>query len=91
MKKQLIIESVTGFDELEKKCMDGIVIALKAWIKMERQHPDEMRDFFDSIHRIQDLLAVRVGRRNFPIGWSACKERPPATPKSSRGSKRINP
>ena len=43
------------------------------FLEMERQHPDEMRDFVDCIHRIQDILAVRIVRRSYPEYWPTHK------------------
>lgn len=59
----------TGLNPSEQDCMDGLVAAYNAFCKTERQHPDEMRDVVDAIHRIQDILAVRVARRLYPEGW----------------------
>jgi hypothetical protein len=63
------VNQKTGLDPLEQDCMDGLVAAYNAFSKTERQHPDEMRDVVDAIHRIQDILAVRVIRRLYPEGW----------------------
>lgn len=62
-----------GLDPLEQECMDGLMAAYDAWLRMERQHPDEIRDFVDPLHRLQDLLAVRVVRNIFPKGWPTHK------------------
>ncbi len=63
------IDPISGFTSLEKECHDYLQKAYAAFIKMERQHPDEMRDFIDPFHRIQDLLVVRIVRRCFPKYW----------------------
>ena len=63
------IDHITGFTELEKECHDSLQKAYNCFLKMDRQHPDEMRDFVDSLHRMQDLLAVRIVRRCYPSGW----------------------
>lgn len=49
--------------------MDGLCDAVDAFVLLESQHPDEEKDFYDAIHRLQDLLAVRVCRRIYPKGW----------------------
>lgn len=50
--------------------MDHLCAAVNTFSqKCDRQHPDEMRDFVDGIHRCQDALAVRIARRHYPIGW----------------------
>ena len=58
-----------GLSEEEGEVMDALIEAVMAFDALELQHPDEQRDFYDAIHRAQDLLAVRVCRRNFPEGW----------------------
>lgn len=66
----------TGLTPLEQDCMDGLIASYNAFLKMERQHPDEMRDFVDAVHRIQDILAVRVIRRLYPEGWPTHIQKP---------------
>lgn len=67
------IDPKTGFLPQEKKCHDDLMSAYEAFLEMDRQHPDELRDFVDPLHRLQDLLAVRVIRRVFPEGWPTHK------------------
>lgn len=64
-----MVDNKTGLTDSEQKVMDALVLAFNEFAKIERQHPDEMRDFTDAIHRAQDLLAVRIARREFPDGW----------------------
>lgn len=58
-----------GLTDDEGAVMDALCAATNAFAKLERQHPDEARDFCDGIHRCQDTLALRVCRREYPIGW----------------------
>jgi len=58
-----------GLTEAEGVVMDALCAAANAWANLPRQHPGELCDFCDGIHRCQDQLAVRVARRAFPIGW----------------------
>ena len=58
-----------GLTDEEGEVMDALCEAVDAWNELERQHPDEDRDFYDAIHRLQDLLAVRVMRRLYPKAW----------------------
>lgn len=67
--KQQNINPRTGLTEDEQIVMDSLVAAFNNFASLNRQHPDEMRDFTDGIHRLQDMLAVRIARRNFPKGW----------------------
>jgi len=58
-----------GLSEAEGEVMDALCDAVSAFAELEQQHPDELREFMDAIHRLQDLLAVRVCRRLYPRGW----------------------
>jgi hypothetical protein len=49
--------------------MDALTDAVEAYSELEQQHPDEPADFIAAIHRLQDLLAVRLARRLYPDGW----------------------
>lgn len=60
-------------DELE--VMEKLTEAYKAFLKLPRQHPDEVRDFVDGIHRCQDTLAVRIVRRHYPQFWPTHQSR----------------
>lgn len=48
---------------------DALVTAVEAFARLDRQHPDELRDFVDGIHRCQGQLALRIVRRDYPDGW----------------------
>ncbi len=65
-------DRVDGLTPEEGEVMDALIKAWNEFAGLERQHPDELRDFTDGIHRCQDLLAVRIARREYPIGWP-CK------------------
>lgn len=58
-----------GLTDAEGVVMDYLVSAANAFARLERQHPDELRDFVDGIHKCQDQLAVRIVRRHYPEGW----------------------
>lgn len=58
-----------GLTDEEGVVMDALCLATNAFADLPRQHPDELRDFCDGIHRAQDALAVRICRRAFPVGW----------------------
>jgi len=63
------INEKTGLTDKEQEVMDHLVGAVTRYAQLEVQHPMEMDDFMDSIHRLQDLMAIRVTRRAFPNGW----------------------
>jgi hypothetical protein len=58
-----------GLTDDEGIVMDALCDALGVYAELPSEHPDDLRDFADSIHRLQDLLAVRVCRRVYPDGW----------------------
>lgn len=58
-----------GLTDEEGVVMDALCDAAIAFGRLDRQHPDELRDFCDGIHKCQDSLAVRIARRAFPAGW----------------------
>lgn len=58
-----------GFTEDEGVVADHLCAAVNAFAKLPRQHPDEARDFCDAIRRLQDLMVVRIVRRDYPLGW----------------------
>lgn len=49
--------------------MDALIAAVNGYAKLPVQHPDELTDFYNAIHRCQDLLAIRIARRLYPDGW----------------------
>lgn len=58
-----------GLADDEGCVMDALCDAVEAWDALERQHPNEDAEFYAAIHRLQDMLAVRVCRRDYPKGW----------------------
>jgi hypothetical protein len=58
-----------GLTEDEQEVMNKLNECYAAFFALGREHPDEMRDFIDGVHRIQDVMAVRVVRRCYPEGW----------------------
>ena len=57
----------------EQLVMDKLMEAYAAFLKLDREHFDELRDFVDGVHRCQDVLAVRICRRIYPKGWPTYK------------------
>jgi len=53
----------------EQAVMDDIVGAWNKFIKLEKQHPDDINEFANAIHRIQGMLAIRSLRRQCPNYW----------------------
>ena len=66
----------TGLTPKEQEVMDHLVEAIRGFTGLEIEHPHELDDFLQSIHRLQDLLAIRVARRMFPEGWYRTPAKP---------------
>lgn len=64
----------TGLTGEEDKCMNALVEAYNCYLKLSRNHPNELSEFVNGLHRLQDLLAVRIVRRHYPEGWPSYKE-----------------
>jgi len=62
-------ENKQGLYPDEQAIMDKLMAAYEAFLKLNREHPDELREFVDGIHRCQDILGMRVLRRAVPTGW----------------------
>ena len=62
-----------GLTNDEGRVMDALIMAWNQFVGLDRQHPDELRDFADGIHKCQDCLALRIARRIYPEGWPVKK------------------
>jgi hypothetical protein len=69
--------SKSGLLPAEQLVMDRINITHAAFLALPRQHPDELRDWTDAVHRMQDALALRVCRRVYPEGWATYATKAP--------------
>ncbi len=49
--------------------MDALVEAWNEYIKLEKQHPSDIDEFKNGIHKCQHALIIRVLRREFPEGY----------------------
>lgn len=61
--------TLTGLTSAELRALDALNDAAKTFSDLDRQHPDELRDFIDGIHRCQYILGMRAVRAVFPVGW----------------------
>lgn len=62
-------DNACGLTPEEQGVMDKLMECYELFLKMDREHPDEIRNFVDGVHKIQDILALRVIRRCYPQGW----------------------
>jgi hypothetical protein len=63
-----------GLTRDEDRVMTLLMRTYRAFLSLDREHPDEMREFVDGVHRIQGVLAMRVVRRAYPQGWQTYEE-----------------
>lgn len=56
----------SAFSSSEKKVMNLITDAHNEFVKLSSTHPDEMREWVDGIHALQNVLGWRVLRRDYP-------------------------
>lgn len=50
----------------EREVLDALASAHSRYVQLTAEHPDELRDWVTTLHRLQDLIAVRVARRAEP-------------------------
>jgi hypothetical protein len=58
-----------GLTEQEGKVMDSLVDAWNEYVKLEKQHPTDIDEFCDGIHRCQHALTIRILRRDYSEGY----------------------
>jgi hypothetical protein len=68
------MDSNGGLTQEEQLVMDDIVSAWNRFIKLEKQHPSDIDEFREGIHKLQGLLAMRPLRRQYPNYWKSCKD-----------------
>ena len=68
------IDCDTGMTYAEQQCLDSVIDAWNKFVSLERQHQNELRDFTDSVHRIQGILTTRMARRLYPKDWPTYNE-----------------
>ena len=52
--------------EQEKKVLEKLAEAWHEFLKLEKQHPDEISDFCDGIHKCQLVIGMRFARESNP-------------------------
>lgn len=58
-----------GLTDAEGEVLDALSDAVEAFAELPVQHPSDEQEFLAGIHRLQDLIAVRIARRLYPEGW----------------------
>lgn len=67
----------------ERELLAKLGEAHQLFLDMPRQHPDELGDFADALHRLQDLVALRVAQTYRPDVFPI-KGAPPPPPSELR-------
>ena len=70
----MTINLETGMTTDEQLCMNALCKAWRIFNNLPEQHPSDGSEFVSSLHRLQDLLAVRIVRRTYPEGWTTVKK-----------------
>jgi hypothetical protein len=60
---------IDGLTQQEGKVMDALVEAWNEYIKLEKQHPSDIDEFKNGIHKCQHALTIRILRRDYPEGY----------------------
>ncbi len=47
----------------EKRVLIHLTDAWNEFIKLDTQHPEELKDFADGVHKCQYLIGMRIARR----------------------------
>jgi hypothetical protein len=50
----------------ERQILNYLVLAYNCFLKLERQHPNELTDFGNGIHQCQYLIGMRIARKVTP-------------------------
>lgn len=58
-----------GLTDDEGAVIDALSDAVEAFGALPCQHPSDEAEFLAGIHRLQDLIGIRVARRLYPDGW----------------------
>lgn len=63
-----------GLTKAEDEVMDALCKAANAFASLPFQHPSDRSEFVSAIHQCQALLACRIARRAYPLGWTTHRE-----------------
>lgn len=66
-------EMKDGLTGEERIVMDNLVEAWNGYCNLPKQHPTDLTEFCDGVHRCQSLLMMRILRRDYPEGYPTYK------------------
>jgi hypothetical protein len=55
-----------GFIDQEQDIMDKIVEVHNMYIELEKMHPSDLPELVNSIHNLQQIMDMRILRRELP-------------------------
>jgi len=59
-----------GFTEPEFEVWKSLVSTHNKFVELPDMHPSDKLEWSNAMHRLQDLMAFRLAKRNFPIYFS---------------------
>jgi len=62
-----------GYTKEEREVSNKLFDCYSAFLDLDREHPEEMKEFGYAIHLIQDVIGTRVLRRVYPKGYPTYK------------------
>lgn len=63
---ETLIDKTGSEMEQEEKVLKLLAECWNEFLKLDTQHPDEMRDYCNGIHRCQDIIGLRFARESRP-------------------------
>lgn len=62
-------EVKSGLTPDEELVMDHLIDAWQAYLKLPKQHPNDIQEFAARLHDLQARIAIRIVRRDYPQYW----------------------
>lgn len=62
-----------GFTEQEQEIMNRIVEVHNMYVKLEKTHPSDLPEWVNSIHNLQQIMGMRILRRELPDTFTSYK------------------
>ncbi len=61
------------FTKQEEKIMNLLVKAHNEFLEIKQTHPSDINEWVDGIHRCQNILILRIMRRDYPKDFKTAK------------------
>lgn len=59
----------SGFTVKEQECFDLLTEFFNKYTELEAEHKSDLPDVVNAMHRIQDIMGMRIVRRDYPSGF----------------------